>query len=285
MKNEMKSVCIVLGVLLSGWVARAQPTPVWSSSLNDAASITATGGTIVGSPTFTPGYNNNAFTGSGSAYAVWNNAAVANIFDSVWNNAAGSTIDLYFRGVWSSQTGDAGLFGIYDRLGTSGNTQDGYYILQVRNGALRMPYRNELMPANESFVYLDTTKLSDNVTYRLTVRQKDTAFEIYLDDIGGTLYAPDTLYATVATTATYLFPSPNTIEGTVLSSSPGGRAMTVGLKPYSVSYLPANAWVDEVAVYNGYYTPAQIPEPGTLALLGVGWGCVVAFRRKQRREY
>jgi hypothetical protein len=269
-KNDIKLTCILLGILLLARAASAGPTPVWSSSLDDAASITDTGGTIVGTPTFAPGYNNNAFTGSGSAYAVWNNAAVANIFDTVWNNASGSTIDLYFRGsAWSTMSGDCGLFGIWDRL--SGN--DGFYLITVRNGALRMPYRSDTS-ANPAVTYLDTVRLTDNVTYHLTVAQQGSALNIYLNTL--------TPYATLATTETYVFPSPNTIEGSVLASAPGGRAMTVGLKPYTdtSTYLPAGAWVDEVAVYNGFYSPSEIPEPGSLALLGLGFGCVALLRRK-----
>jgi hypothetical protein len=278
MANLYKAV-VVLVILALPTAVLAVPAPVWSSSLEDATSITSTGGSIVGTPTYPAGYSGNAFGGTGSAYGVWNNTTVAGIFDGVWDNAAGSTIDLYFKGDhWSTHSGDSGLFAIYDRLGGP----DGYYILQVQNGKLRVPYRNDA-GTNQAVTYLAPSRLSDNVLYHLTVRQKDTALEIYLDDIGGNTYAPDSLYATVATNATYVFPSPNATNGSVLVANQGGRVMTVGLKPYPSSgttYLQSGEWVDEVKVYNGYYAPSElVPEPASLMLLAMGG---VALLRRQR---
>lgn len=280
MKRLLRTV-VVLAVLAMPAVVLAVPVPVWSHSLESAASITTgtNSGTITGTPLFAPiaGGVGNALGGTGSAYAGWNNATVANIFDSVWNNAAGHTIDLYFRGDhWDTHSGDSGLFAIVDRF--SGN--DGFYIVSVRSGKLRIPYRDSYTnyATIDAQTYLTTVPLTNNVTYHLTVRQQGTNFEVYLDDVGGSVYsnAAPVWTATFANTggASIAFPQFNTLTGT------GGRTMAVGTRPYFGGTLQAGEWVDEVAIYNGYYTPADlIPEPTSLLLLALG---AVAMLRRSR---
>jgi len=260
---------VLSGILFLAQVVSAQPTPVWSSTLDDDLSITGTGGAIVNPPsTYVPGAFGDAFAGNSSVYGAWDNATVAGIFDGVWNNAAGSTIDLYFSGNhWSTHSGDSGLFAIVDRFGSTSSppdSYDGFYILSVRDGVLRLPYRNS--GNNQTVTFTGPGRLTDNQMYHLTVRQKDTALDVYLNGA---------LYGSVATASTYDFPWFNN------GATGGGRQMTVANRSLFGGILQAGEWVDQVSVYNGFYTPAElIPEPTSLALLGLGFGCVALLRRK-----
>ena len=190
------------------------------------------------------------YAGNGSVYAQWNNAAVSNIFNNSirgWDNTAGSTIDLYFSGNhWSTHSGNSGLFAIARRGGSYGN--DAFYILSVQNGALRMPYRD--FASNEAETFLAGSRLANNVVYRLTVRQKAPAMEVYTNGVFcGSVYC----------TNTFLFPATN-----VNYSSSTGRKMCIGDRgtPWYTGTLQTGEWVDEVAVYNGYYLPSDLPTPG-----------------------
>ena len=160
MRIDPKCVCVMFVATWCAWIASAQPLPMWTSTLDSDASITGTGGTIVNPPsTYVPGYSGNAFAGNASVYGRWDNATVASIFDSTWVQANGSTIDLYFQGNhWSTHTGDSGLFAIVDRLG--GN--DGHYIVSVRAGRLRLPYRDSY--DNSYLENYTSLTLNDNVT-------------------------------------------------------------------------------------------------------------------------
>ncbi len=57
--------------------------------------------------------------------------------------------------------------------------------------------------------------------------------------------------------------------------------MQVARRPYFGGVLPSGAWVDNINVYNGYHTPADlIPEPASLLLMVFGF--VPALRRRSR---
>jgi len=228
---------------------------MWYNSCNNDAELLKDGGTMSsGFPWYATGVSGDAYAGDGFVYAQWDNILVSNVFNHLpraWDDTAGSTIDLYFRGDhWSTHVGDSGLFAIVDRY----SGYDGFYILSVRDGVLRIPYRNSAN--NENTTFTGASRLTDNTTYRLTVRQNDTALEVYLDGV---------LYGSTLTASTYVFPQWNTGSGTTIS---GGRKMLIGSRgdPFFTGILQAGEWVDEIAVYNGYYLPSELPLPGaTLA--------------------
>jgi len=226
---------------------------MWYNSCNNDAELLKDGGTLsLGFASYVTGSSGSAFAG-GIGYAYWDNIAVSNIF-LYWDNTAGSTIDLWFNGDhWSTQSGDSGFLGIADRYGNTvvaPDAWDSFYILSVRDGVLRCPYRNG-GDANEAVTPLGPARLTDNTTYRLTVRQKDTAIEVYLNGVG---------YLTNSTSETFIFPQENH-NG---SGAGGGRRMEIGNRadPWFTGNLQAGEWVDEVAVYNGYYLPSELPQPG-----------------------
>lgn len=246
----------VLAAVSTTVYVQAQPVPVWQSTLNDLASITIDGGDIVNAPaTFVPGFDGNAFAGNGSVYAAWDNAEVAVIFDGIWNNSLGSTIDLYFSGDhWDTHTGDSGFWAAVDRY----DGYDGHIIVSVRDGYLRFPYRDSYTNAS-SVHHLTNVPLANNTVYRLTVRQADGVFQVFLD---GGAYSNSSPVYTGAHPGTCAFPKPNTLPGTYAG---GGRQMTVGNRSvFFGGVLQSGEWVDNVRVFNGYYTPAEIPlpEPG-----------------------
>jgi len=87
------SKALMTVTLLAGAGVAAGQAPVFLTTLDDAASITSSGGALAGSaPNFVAGMIGNAFQSSGNSYARWNNAAVQTIFGS-WNNGAGITVD------------------------------------------------------------------------------------------------------------------------------------------------------------------------------------------------
>jgi hypothetical protein len=250
----------------------AAQVPVWYNTLNNDATSTVDGGEIINPPSsYVPGVDGNAFAGNGSVYASWDNDDVAAIFDSVWDNDAGCTVDLYFRGDhWDTHSGDSGFWSVVDRFG--GN--DGFFILSVRDGSLRFPFRDSYTNYSES-PHLTNVPLANDVTYRLTVRQYDTDFEVYLD--GGAYSNNAPVYVDNTWNETIAFPQFNDGGGG------GGREMAVGNRAIFGGLLQSGEWVDNVRVFNGYYTPTEIgaiPEPCSLLLLSVG--ALPLLRRKHR---
>jgi hypothetical protein len=157
-----------------------------------------------------------------------------------------------------------------DRFG--GN--DGFFILSVRDGSLRFPFRDSYTNYSES-PHLTNVPLANDVTYRLTVRQYDTDFEVYLD--GGAYSNNAPVYVDNTWNETIAFPQFNDGGGG------GGREMAVGNRAIFGGLLQSGEWVDNVRVFNGYYTPTEIgaiPEPCSLLLLSVG--ALPLLRRKHR---
>ena len=268
-KSYLVSAFVVL-LLFAGFTS-AQ-APVWQNTLENDATSTVDGGNIVNPPSsYVPGSHGNAFAGNGSTYIAWDNTDVANIFDGVWNNALGSTVDLYFRGDhWDTHSGDSGLWSVVDRLG---GDPDGYYILSVRDGSLRFPYKDSYNNYSEG-PHLTGIALANDVTYRLTVRQLDNNFEVYLD--GGAYSNGSPVYSENDWSQTISFPEYN--DG----SNSGGREMAVGSRAIFGGTLQSGEWVDSIRVYNGYHTPAEIgeiPEPCSLLLLSLG--ALPLLRRKR----
>lgn len=265
MKKLLLFICVFL--LISAGQAIAVD-PIWSNTLESDATSTVDGGEIINPPSsYVSGSHGNAFAGNGSVYAEWDNSEVAAIFDGDWNNSLGSTVDLYFRGDhWDTHSGDSGLWTVTDRY--SGN--DGYMMLTVRDGNLRFPYKDSYTGADATQLLSGVT-LANDTTYRLTVRQYNTDFEVYLD---GGAYSNSSPVYTATTTQTISFPQFN--DGGV-----GGRFMTVGSRAVFGGELQSGEWVDSIRVYNGYYTPAdigEIPEPATVLMLGIGG--IALMRRK-----
>ena len=146
-------------------------------------------------------------------------------------------------------------------------------ITSVRNGSLRFPYKDSYTGYNEA-PHLTGITLDNDVTYRLTVRQHDTDFEVYLD--GGAYSNSSPIYADYTWNETIAFPQYN-------AGPPGGREMNIGNRSqWFGGTLQSGEWVDNVRVFNGYYTPAEIgpiPEPCSLLLLSVG---ALLLPRKRR---
>ena len=250
MKNKQKlliSLIAMLNIALLGVAAVADPTPIWESNLDNDASITVDGGAIVSGPSsYVTGAYGKAFAGNGSVYANWGNSDVAAIFDGVWNNSLGSTVDLYFHGDhWDTHSGDSGFWSVTDRYG--GN--DGYIMLSVRDGSLRFPMKDSYTNYGNN-PHLTGVALANDVTYRLTMRQQGTNFEVYLD---GGAYSNATPVYTTTFSQTISFPEYN-------DGSPG-RDMSVANRAIFGGILQGGEWVDNVRVYNGYYTPAEIGIP------------------------
>ncbi len=266
-------VSAFLSLLLFSGFAIAAPVPVWQNTLENDATSTVDGGEIVNPPSsYVPGSQGNAFAGNDSVYVQWDNTDVANIFDGVWNNALGSTVDLYFRGDhWDTHSDDSGLWSVVDRLG---GDPDGYFILSVRDGSLRFPYKDSYSGLSEA-PHLTGITLANDTTYRLTVRQLGANFEVYLD--GGAYSNGSPVFSESDWPQTISFPEYN--DG----SNSGGREMNVGNRSsFFGGALQSGEWVDSIRVFNGYYTPAEIgeiPEPCSLLLLSMG--ALPLLRRKR----
>ncbi len=251
-------------ILLAAVAVASGQAPLFHSTLDDTASITSTGGALQSTaPNYVPGVIGNAFQSTGTSWALWNNAAVASLFGA-WNNGQGITVDLYFQGpAWSTHSGDSGLWSIGKR------SPDRYFLLTVRNGRLRLLFGgsdgvqykyslNGYLTAGEG---APDVPLADNVPYRLTIRQANGAFDVYVDDIGGNVYSNSMPVFSASN-----LPSGYTWDLPTSGGSPA-RGMSVGARypfdnPFTVGALKTGEWVDNVRVFNGFFTPAQLDAGG-----------------------
>lgn len=245
--------------LLMGTTGAFAQVPKFHTTLDDTASITVTNGTEQGSaPSYVAGAIGNAFQSTGTSYARWTDARVGTIF-SGWNNSSGVTVDLYFRGDhWSTHTGDSGLWSIVRR------SSDAFIIVSVRAGKLRLLFNNNTGNTTQWKYTFDggltpgeiapDLPLADNTTYRLTMRQLNGAFELYLN--GGA-------YSNAAP----VFTASNLPAGYTWNMVPSGgspaREMNVGNRGAFGGTLQAGEWVDNVRVFNGYFSPANIDAGGS----------------------
>ncbi len=235
----LAGLCVLLGAVLN-----AAPEEVFYLSLEDDLSITATGGEIVSPPAlFIPGADGNALAGNGSTYARWNDATTGALFEG-WDNEAGVTVDLYFSGDhWSTHSGDSGLWSIVRR------SADRYIILSVQNGKMRHLFRDA---AGEYKYHITGVPLANNVTYRLTVRQANGQMDVYLD--GGTYRNETPVFSATDLPAGY------TWDFVPAGGSPA-REMNVARRAIFDGKLQSGEWVDEIRVYNGFYSPAELDIP------------------------
>jgi len=261
-----KLLCLSCVPVLGLAVSAFGQVPMWQCTLDDEASITATGGYIADGPvSFVPGAIDNALAGNNMGYARWNNSQVQTIFAS-WNNEAGVTVDLYFRGDhWSTHSGNSGFWSVVKR-----SSGDRYLILSVMGedpgrGYLRLLIRDS---GGEFKWWLNgrtgndngpLVTLADDTTYRMTLRQANGVLEMYLDGGEFTNDTPTFSTATDLLTGNDALPVGWTWDFVPSSSD---RQMNVGRRAIFDGLLETGEWVDNVRVYNGYWTPAEIDAGG-----------------------
>jgi len=280
------------GVLTFVGAANASVLPVFHTTLNDAASVTGTGGVIAGGgvfvPTSVPAGSVAKFQGTGNSTAEWDNAATDAIFGG-WDKTLGITVDLYFSGIGEAGhdgSGDVGLWSVGKRLGG-----DNFLILVAREEELRFNIRDEGgtgdIGGGTHTILTDGVDLNPDTTYRLTVRQHSSLgangdLQVFLESIsdGGAQYpATDIPIDSLGLTGgNFRFPID---EGS--GSNP--LRMHIGDKyPFGdgIRGLENGDAIDNVRVFNGVYLPSElgtIPEPCTLLLLGAG---AVGLLRRRR---
>ena len=280
-----------VSLLLTG-VVTATPVPVWHTTLNDAASVTDTGGVVNGGgifvPTSVPAGSIAKFQGAGNSTAEWDNAATDAIFGG-WDKTLGITVDLYFSGIGEAGhdgSGDVGLWSVGKRLGG-----DNFLILVAREDELRFNIRDEGgagdIGGSTHTILTTGVDLNPATTYRLTVRQHASLgtsgdLQIFLESIsdGGAQYAATDvpIDSLVLTGGNFRFPID---EGSGIDP----LRMHVGDKyPFGdgIRGLENGDAIDNVRVFNGVHLPSDlgtIPEPCSLLLLSVG---VLPLLRRKR---
>ena len=256
-------------------------------------------------------------TNSGG-WARWNDSAINSIF-SGWDNSNGITFDLYFQGVYSTVTtgtANEGLWALVRRNSAeSGLTGgDNYVFASVQStaalpGRLRIAFANNTtnnqykftfngnaaVPASQEFAPGVDIPLSDNTPYHLTVSIGNGEFKVWLDDLNGSQYSNAAPVFTDNTVIPDGFNWQLPATGNVASSgSMAGRQtreMDIGIRGFGNTgntinnfggSLRSGNWIDEVSVYNGVYSPADlaVPEPSTVCLVALGLLVSQVVRRR-----
>lgn len=251
-------VIVMVAVLMATSGLAWGQSAAFYCTLDDGASITATGGTVQGgTATFIPGPVGSAFLGNGAVYARWTNAAVAAIPGLAgWSNGSGVTVDLYFGASdWSQMTTvnqDSGFWGIAKR------SPDAFLLIGVRRTSTAPKLRIVFANAGDGTQYKYTfdggattgetapnLDLVNSQTYRLTVRQASGNLDVYIN--GSSI-----LSTTMGSGWIWQWPT-----------SASNREMDIGNRlPFAAGPLQTTQWVDNVRVYNGFYSPAELDGGG-----------------------
>ncbi len=276
-----KLICSISVVVLLSLAGRlnAAPVPVFHSTLNDAASVTSTGGVVIGGafvPAAVPAGSVAKFQSTGGSTANWGTTETDTIF-SGWDKTLGITVDLYFSGIGEA-AGDVGLWSVGKRQGG-----DNFLILVARDDEFRFNIRDEGgagdIGGGTHTVLTSGIGLNPAITYRLTVRQHSSLgnggdLEIFLESTsdGGAQYpGADSPIRTLDLPAgDFDFPSYDGGSGEPLGMRVGDKYPHFGGSGFELRDGDA---VDNVRVFNGVYLPSElgtIPEPCTLLLLSAG---------------
>ncbi len=267
-----RTLLSIATVLATACVTLGQ-TPVFSTTLNDLASITATGGVNnnggVFVPTSFPAFSVNKYQSTGNSTASWGRTQTQAIFAG-WDNSQGITVDLYFSGIGEGgvgSDGDVGLWSVGKRLGG-----DNFLILVARVDEFRFNIRDTGGAGNiggGTHTILTTgVDLNPATTYRLTVRQHSSLgtngdLQIFLESIsdGGAQYPANQppIRSLTLTGGNFGFPVDVGAGTDALGMRIGDKYPLFGGSGFQLENGDA---VDEVRVYNGSFTPAQLDAGG-----------------------
>lgn len=286
-KKLICSFSVVVLLSLAGGV-NAAPVPVFHSTLNDTASVTSTGGVVIGGafvPAAVPPGSVAKFQSTGGSTANWGTTETDTIF-SGWDKTRGITVDLYFSGIGEA-AGDVGLWSVGKRQGG-----DNFLILVARDDEFRFNIRDEGgagdIGGGTHTILTSGVDLNPAITYRLTVRQHSSLgnggdLEIFLEsvsDAGAQYPGADSPIRTLDLPAgNFDFPSYDGGSGEPLGMRVGDKYPHFGGSGFELRDGDA---VDNVRVFNGVYLPSElgtIPEPCTLLLLSAGALPLVRRRR------
>jgi hypothetical protein len=254
-------------------------------------------------------------------YASWSDAAVTAIFTTAagWNSGTsgpgnGITIDLYFQGTYSNITSSSGvsegLWYLGKRNNNTGGGGDRYLFASVisstaQPGRLRFAFSNDSTNqykftlnnnANSGEISTAGTQdlpLSDGVTYHLTMSLGNGELNVYLDDVGGNTYSnasPVYTNNTFSAGFNWQLPTAGAVSGSG-GASKQTREMDIGIRGFGNTSGSVNNfggslrngnWVDEVSIYNGVYSPADlaVPEPSAMCLMALGLLVSQVMRRR-----
>jgi hypothetical protein len=128
-------------------------------------------------------------------------------------------------------------------------------------------------PGNQEYAPNADIPLNDNTPYHLTMSIGNGEFKIWLDDMTGSQYSNTVspVYSDINTTLPSGYNWSLPTAGAVGSSGTAARQtreMDIGIRGFGNTGNTVNnfggtirngTWIDEVSVYNGIYTPADLP--------------------------